>query len=165
MDQSFVQNRCVSVRRGEILHCSSLFRYKKWLNKSGQLEKQNAERRAKDNDEEMSSAQAKPRTFPFRFLCCHLRLLFSFQGQFQQRVKQLINRQKNEMKAKGQRLPKQNELKKPEQILKKREEKKKRHDLQRARQMRKAGRTNYRNKRRSSAGKHSKRGRSGPNKK
>jgi len=78
-------------------------------------------------------------------------------GQFQQRVKNLMNRQKSEMKAKGQRMPSHSELKKPEQIVKKRAEKQKRHSLQRARQMRKGGRTNYKNKRHSSKPKFSRR--------
>ena len=84
-------------------------------------------------------------------------IFFVFKGQFHQRVKQLMNRQKSQLKAKGQRMPSHSELKKPEQILKKRDEKQKRHSLQRARQARKSGRTNYRNKRHSNKPKFSRR--------
>ena len=80
-----------------------------------------------------------------------------FLGQFQQRVKHLMNRQKTQLKAKGQRMPSHSELKKPEQIVKKRTEKRQRDSLQRARQMRKGGRTNYRNNRHSSKAKHARR--------
>jgi hypothetical protein len=72
-------------------------------------------------------------------------------------VKQLINREKTQLKAKGQRMPSHSELKKPEQIVKKRAEKRTRESLQRARQMRKGGRTNYRNNRHSSKAKHARR--------
>lgn len=68
-----------------------------------------------------------------------------------------MNREKSQLKAKGQRMPSHSELKKPEQIVKKRTEKAKRHSLQRARQMRKGGRTNYRNKRQSNKPKHTRR--------
>ncbi|CAF1294999.1 unnamed protein product [Rotaria sordida] len=114
--------------------------YKKWLNKSKILDKELPDsRRNKSehhiNDDDISSAQAKPR-------------------QFQQRVKQLMNRQKTQLKAKGQQMPSHSELKKPEQIVKKRAEKRQRESLQRARQMRKGGRTNYKNKRHSNKPKH-----------
>lgn len=68
-----------------------------------------------------------------------------------------MNRQKGQLKAKGQRMPSHSELKKPEQIVKKRAEKRQRHSLQQARQMRKGGRTNYKNKRHSGKAKHAKR--------
>jgi hypothetical protein len=68
-----------------------------------------------------------------------------------------MNRQKSQLKAKGQQMPSHSELKKPEQILKKRTEKHQRQSLQRARQMRKGGRTNYKNKRHSSKPKHARR--------
>ncbi|CAF4903375.1 unnamed protein product, partial [Rotaria sp. Silwood1] len=114
--------------------------YKKWLNKSKVLDKELPDsRRNKSEDhmhnDEISTAQAKPR-------------------QFQQRVKQLMNRQKSQLKAKGQQMPSHSELKKPEQIVKKRVEKRQRQSLQRARQMRKGGRTNYKNKRHSNKPKH-----------
>lgn len=60
-----------------------------------------------------------------------------------------MNRQKSQLKEKGQRMPSHSELKKPEQIIKKRTEKQQRNALQKARQMRKSGRTNYKNKRQS----------------
>ncbi|CAF1096116.1 unnamed protein product [Adineta ricciae] len=117
--------------------------YKKWLNKSKVLDKElpdSRRNRSEDhvNDDEKSSAQHKPR-------------------QFQQRVNQLMSRQKAQLKAKGQRMPSHSELKKPEQIVKKRAEKRQRLSLQRARQMRKGGRTNYRNKRHSNKAKHTRR--------
>lgn len=68
-----------------------------------------------------------------------------------------MNRQKSQLKAKGQRMPSHSELKKPDEIIKKRTEKSQRQSLQRARQMRKGGRTNYKNKRHSSKPKHSRR--------
>jgi len=72
--------------------------YKKWLNKSKITDRDLPDsRRPKSEDniqnDEISSAQAKPR-------------------QFQQRVKQLINRQKTELKSKGQRITNHSELKK-----------------------------------------------------
>ena len=76
-------------------------------------------------------------------------------GQLQQRVKHLMNRQKTQLKAKGQKMPSHSELKKPEQIIKKRVEKGRRESLQRARQARKSGRTNYKNKKQSGKAKHS----------
>jgi len=117
--------------------------YKKWLNKSKITDRELPDgRRNKSEgyvqDDEISSAQAAPR-------------------QFQQRVKQLMNRQKSQLKAKGQKMPSHSELKKPEQIVKKRAEKRQKESLQRARQMRKGGRTNYRNQRHSSKPKHTKR--------
>jgi hypothetical protein len=85
-------------------------------------------------------------------------LLSSFSSeQFQQRVKQLMNRQKTQLKAKGQKMPSHSELKKPEQIVKKRTEQRKKQSLQRARQQRKGGRTNYKNNRHSSKPKHARR--------
>lgn len=54
--------------------------YKKWLNKSGHGEKEMSESRRNQVEDEMSSAQAQPR-------------------QFHQRVKQLMNRQKNSIKS------------------------------------------------------------------
>ncbi|CAF3698121.1 unnamed protein product [Adineta steineri] len=117
--------------------------YKKWLNKSKVLDKELPDsRRTKTedyvNDDEASSAQKKPR-------------------QFQQRVTQLMNRQKTQLKSKGQKMPSHSELKKPEQIMKKRTETRKKQSLQKARQMRKGGRTNYKNQRQSSKSKHTKR--------
>lgn len=90
------------------------------------------------------------------FLFIFLLLIF-FLGQFQQRVQNLMNRQKSQLKAKGQRMPSHSELKKPEQIMKKRTEKRQKDSLQRARQMRKGGRTNYRNNKQSSKPKHARR--------
>jgi len=117
--------------------------YKKWLNKSKTTDKELPDsRRNKSEDhahnDEISSAQAKPQ-------------------QFQQRVKQLINRQKSQLTAKGQRMPSHSELKQPEQIMKKRTENRQRESLQRARQMRKGSRTNYKNKRHSNKPKHTRR--------
>ena len=89
----------------------------------------------------------------YRLICRDFFLL----GQFQQRVTQLMNREKSQLKAKGQRMPNHSELKKPEQIVKKRAENRKKESLQRARQMRKGGRTNYRNNRHSSKPKHTRR--------
>ncbi|UJR31146.1 hypothetical protein I4U23_018653 [Adineta vaga] len=114
--------------------------YKKWLNKSKIMDKELPDSRRKKSEDhvhadEISSAQHKPQ-------------------QFQQRVKQLMNRQKTQLKEKGQRMPSHSELKKPEQIVKKRVEKRQRLSLQRARQARKGGRTNYRNKRHSNKSKH-----------
>ncbi|CAF2686821.1 unnamed protein product [Rotaria sp. Silwood2] len=114
--------------------------YKKWLNKSKVFDKELPDSRRNKSeghihDDETSSAQAKPR-------------------QFQQRVQQLMNRQKSQLKAKGQPMPSHSELKKPEQIIKKRTEQRKRQSLQRVRQMRKGGRTNYKNKRHSNKPKH-----------
>ncbi|CAF1430718.1 unnamed protein product [Adineta steineri] len=116
--------------------------YKKWLNKSKVLDKELPDsRRTKTedyvNDDEASSAQKKPR-------------------QFQQRVTQLMNRQKTQLKSKGQKMPSHSELKKPEQIMKKRTETRKKQSLQKARQMRKGGRTNYKNQRQSGKSKHTK---------
>ncbi len=85
-------------------------------------------------------------------------LLFISLGQFQQRVKQLMNREKTQLKSKGRQMPKHSELKNPDQIVKKRTEKSKKQSLQRARQARKGGRTNYKNKRHSSTPKHTRRG-------
>ena len=65
-----------------------------------------------------------------------------------------MNRQKSQLKEKGQSMPKHSELKKPEQIIKNRTKKRQRQALQRARQVRKAGRTNYKNKRHSNKPKH-----------
>jgi hypothetical protein len=73
-----------------------------------------------------------------------------------------MNREKSQLKAKGQQMPSHSELKQPEQIVKKRTENRKRESLQRARQMRKGGRTNYRNKRHSSKPKHARRTNSNP---
>jgi hypothetical protein len=74
-----------------------------------------------------------------------------------------MNREKTQLKAKGQRMPSHSELKEPEQIMKKRTEKHQKQSLQRARQMRKGGRTNYRNKRHSSTPKHARRATSNTN--
>ena len=74
-----------------------------------------------------------------------------------------MNRQKTQLKEKGQRMPSHSELKKPEQIVKKRAETQKKQSLQRARQMRKGGRTNYRNQRHSSKPKHARRATSNSN--
>jgi len=113
--------------------------YKKWLNKSKITDRELPDsRRNKSEDDETSTAQTKPR-------------------QFQQRVKQLMNRQKTQLKEKGQKMPSHSELKKPEQIIKKRTEKRQRQSLQNARQMRKGGRTNYKNQRHSSKPKHARR--------
>jgi len=113
--------------------------YKKWLNKSKIMDKELPDsHRNKSKDDEISTAQTKPR-------------------QFQQRVKQLMNRQKAQLKVKGQQMPSHSELKNPEQIVKKRTEQRQRQSLQRARQMRKGGRTNYRNKRHSNKPKHARR--------
>ncbi len=65
-----------------------------------------------------------------------------------------MNRQKSELKAKGQKMPSHSELKKPEQIVKKRAETRQKQSLQRARQMRNGGLTNYKNKRHSNKSKH-----------
>lgn len=105
-------------------------------------------------DDEISTAQAKPR---MKIFLIHPSVIFFRLGQFQERVKQLMNREKSQLKAKGQRMPSHSELKKPEQIVKKRAEKRKRDSLQRARQARKGGRTNYRNKRQSNKPKHARR--------
>jgi hypothetical protein len=77
--------------------------------------------------------------------------------QFQQRVKQLANRQKSQLKSKGQRMPSHSEIKKPEQIMKNRSETRRKQSLQHARQMRKGGRTNYKNQRHSSKPKQNRR--------
>ena len=134
--------------------------YKKWLNKSKITDKDLPDSRRRNtseayaNNDEMSSAQAKPRMlFSFGFL-----LPSSISSeQFQQRVKQLMNRQKTQLKSKGQKMPSHSELKRPEQIIKKRTETHKKQSLQRARQMRKGSRTNYKNKRHSSKPKHARR--------
>lgn len=111
-------------------------------------------RRTKSEDhvqnDEASSAQTKPRKL---FSMCFPLIIFSL-GQFQQRVKQLMNRQKTQLKAKGQSMPSHSELKKPEQIMKKRTETRRKQSLQNARQARKGGRTNYKNKRHSNKAKH-----------
>jgi hypothetical protein len=103
------------------------------------------------NEDEVSSAQAKPRMLFISFV---FSLQFISLGQFQQRVQQLMTRQKTQLKAKGQRMPSHSELKQPEQIVKKRGETRKKQSLQRARQQRKGGRTNYKNQRQSSKMKH-----------
>jgi hypothetical protein len=110
--------------------------------------------------DEISSAQTKPR------MLCFFELIFSYRffiEQFQQRVKHLMTRQKNELKSKGQKMPSHSELKKPEQIVKNRTEKRQRESLQRARQMRKGGRTNYKNQRNSNKAKHARRVPANPN--
>lgn len=115
--------------------------YKKWLNKSGGVEKnpfENRRNNAGKDENENSTVRAKPR-------------------KFDEKVKHLMNRQKSKLKEKGQKMPSHSELKKPEQIMKKRTENRQRNSLQRARQSRKAGRTNYKNKRKSSKTKFSKR--------
>ncbi|CAF3531275.1 unnamed protein product [Rotaria socialis] len=117
--------------------------YKKWLHKSKILDKELPDSRRNKaqehvHEDEISSAQARPK-------------------QFQQRVQQLISRQKSQLKARGQPMPSHSELKKPEQIMKKRTEQRKRQSLQRARQMRKGSRTNYKNKKHSSKPKHARR--------
>ena len=68
-----------------------------------------------------------------------------------------MNRQKSQLKSKGQKMPTHSELKKPDQIIKKRTETRKKQSLQRARQMRKGGRTNYKNNRHSGKQKHARR--------
>ncbi|CAF4239499.1 unnamed protein product, partial [Rotaria magnacalcarata] len=77
-----------------------IFSYKKWLHKSKILDKELPDSRRNKaqehvHEDEISSAQTRPK-------------------QFQQRVQQLISRQKSQLKARGQPMPSHSELKKPE---------------------------------------------------
>jgi len=117
--------------------------YKKWLGKSKFVDKnlneenkmnhKNRKKQQNEEVEEASVAQTQPR-------------------QFQQRVKQLMNKQKSLQKPNGRKYPYRSELKQPEQIVKQRGEKRKKESLHRARQAKKGGRANYKNNR-NSAGK------------
>ena len=81
MDSSIIQNQCVcSITIISISSIPFSFSYKKWLNKSKVTDRELPDSRRKQSedqvqDDEMSSAQAKPRMHSLTLQC---RVLFTF---------------------------------------------------------------------------------------